>query len=157
MLFHRKLRKGSVNITFKPHKHKLYILRHCPDIVYIHLYLIPCKKSLKMPKWKSESVNRRRSDNTKEKEQTAIYKTLRRKVMIEQHEPDQKLGWTHCFGRVSSSCSTTGTRCVTFIINLVIGHEWGKDQIVIRTNAGVKLTILHQRRVWIYQRVNQNP
>jgi hypothetical protein len=42
------------------------------------------KKSLKIPKWQSESVNRRRTDNTKAKGngtkgQTTIYKTYIRK------------------------------------------------------------------------------
>jgi len=39
----------------------------------------------------SESVNQRRTDQTtkwpKEKGQTTIYKTLHRKLKIEQHEP----------------------------------------------------------------------
>jgi hypothetical protein len=34
-----------------------------------------------------ESVNRRRIDNIMVKEQTMIYKTLHRKLKIEQHEP----------------------------------------------------------------------
>ena len=34
-----------------------------------------------------KSVNRRRIDNTMVKEQTMIYRTLHRKLKIEQHEP----------------------------------------------------------------------
>jgi hypothetical protein len=30
-------------------------------------------------------------------------------------------------GRISSSCSTSGTRRFTFVANPVICHEWGKD------------------------------
>ena len=32
-----------------------------------------------------------------------------------------------CSGRVSSSCSTSGTRRVILVTNPVISHEWGKD------------------------------
>jgi hypothetical protein len=40
--------KGPVNLVFiqvfKPHTHKLYILRHCIDIVYIEIVIhIPCR------------------------------------------------------------------------------------------------------------------
>jgi hypothetical protein len=46
------------------------------------------RRVTKIPKRKSESVNRRRTDNTmtkikRTKEQTTIYKTLHRKLMIE--------------------------------------------------------------------------
>ena len=40
-----------------------------------------------------------------------IYKTLLRKLKIEQSEPHKKLGSKlRCSGRVSMSCSTSGTR-----------------------------------------------
>jgi len=35
-----------------------------------------------------------------------------------------------CSGRISSSCSTCGTRRVTLVTNPVVYHEWGKDRIV---------------------------
>jgi len=44
------------------------------------------------------------------KGQTTIYKTLHRKLTIEHHEPG---GEPRCSGRVSSSCSTGGTRRAT--------------------------------------------
>jgi hypothetical protein len=52
----------------------------------LHMKLI-CKKSLKIPKGLSESVNRRRIDNTMVKRkrikgQTTIYKTLHIKLKI---------------------------------------------------------------------------
>ena len=38
-VFGAKMGKGSLNLTFipvfNPHTHKLYILRHCTNIVYI--------------------------------------------------------------------------------------------------------------------------
>jgi hypothetical protein len=39
-----------------------------------------------------------------------------------------------CSGRVGSSCSTSCTRRVTLVTNLVINHEWwGKDREVHTT------------------------
>ena len=40
-----------------------------------------------------------------------------------------------CSGRISSSCSTSGTRRVTLVTNLVISHERGKDRKVF-TKSG---------------------
>ena len=36
-----------------------------------------------------------------------------------------------CSGRVSSSCSTSGTQCVTLVENAVISHEWGNDGVPV--------------------------
>jgi hypothetical protein len=38
-------------------------------------------------------------------------------------------------GRVSSSCSTIGTRRVDLVTNPLISHEWGKDREVITTSG----------------------
>ena len=38
-------------------------------------------------------------------------------------------------GRVSSSCSTSGTRRVNLVTNPVISHEWGKDREVFATSG----------------------
>jgi len=54
-----------------------------------------------------------------------------------------KLGY---FGRVTSSCSTCGTRRVTLVTNLVVSHEWGKNRIVITTRftcVGSNDTFIH--------------
>ena len=53
-------------------------------------------KSLKIPKGQSESVYRRRTDNTmakrkSTKEQEAIYKILHRKLKIEQREKNHEM------------------------------------------------------------------
>jgi hypothetical protein len=58
---------------------------------------IMIKKSLKIPKGQSESIYRRRTDNTMAKRkrtrgQTTIYKTLHTNLKIEQHEPHLKPG-----------------------------------------------------------------
>ena len=56
--------------------------------------LLKGKKSLKIPKELSESVNQR-TDNTMEKNpKTIFYKTLHRKLTIKHHELPQKLGLT---------------------------------------------------------------
>jgi hypothetical protein len=38
-----------------------------------------------------------------------------------------------CSGKVSSSCSTSGTRSVDLATNLMISHEWEKDREVFTT------------------------
>jgi hypothetical protein len=55
--------------------------------------LLKGKKSLKIPKGLSESVNQR-TDNTieKTKTKTKIYKTLHRKLTIKHHEPHKNRG-----------------------------------------------------------------
>ena len=65
-------------------KDQLWFIRHkYPWYEYM--------KCLKIPKWRAESVNRRRTDNTMAKRkrtqgQTMIYKALHRKLKIESHE-----------------------------------------------------------------------
>jgi hypothetical protein len=55
--------------------------------------LLKGKKSLKIPKGLSESVNQR-TDNTMEKknQKRKIYKTLHRKLTIKHHEPHKNRG-----------------------------------------------------------------
>ena len=45
-----------------------------------------------------------------------------------------KISELWCSGRVRSSCSTSGTRCVNLVTNQVINHEWGKDREVFTTS-----------------------
>jgi hypothetical protein len=40
-----------------------------------------------------------------------------------------------CFGRVGSSCSTSGTSRINLATHLVISQEWGKDQEVFATSG----------------------
>jgi hypothetical protein len=49
--------------------------------------------------------------------------------------PTKNQGWTKVAGRVSSSCSASGTRHVNLVTNLDISHEWGKDQEVFTTSV----------------------
>ena len=73
----------------------------------------------------------------KEKEQTTIYKTY------STHKTKDWITWTplktggelKCSRSVSSSFCTSGTRCINLVTNLVISHEWGKDQEVFMTSG----------------------
>jgi len=42
---------------------------------------------------------------------------------------------TVCSGRVSSSCSTSGTCRINLVTNQVIGHEWGKERELFTTSG----------------------
>ena len=44
-------------------------------------------------------------------------------------------GELRCYGMVSSSCSTSDTRHVNLVTNLVISHERGKDREVFTTSG----------------------
>jgi arylamine N-acetyltransferase len=83
-------------------------------------------KSLETPKGQSESVNRRRTDNTmakrkKDKQESTkqTHKTKDRVTRTLLKTGDE----LRCSGRISSSCSTSGTRRVNLVTNPVISHE----------------------------------
>jgi len=69
-----------------------------PKLGLVRFHLISSvKKSLKVPKGESETVNQRRTNNTMAKikgtiGQTMIYKTLHRKLKIERHQPHKTTG-----------------------------------------------------------------
>jgi hypothetical protein len=44
-------------------------------------------------------------------------------------------GKLRCYGMVSNSCSTSGTRRVNLVTKPVISHEWGKDREVLTTSS----------------------
>ena len=95
------------------------------------LFKIYCKKSLKIPKWQLDSVYRRKTDNTMAKRkstkgQTTIYKTYNKTKDRVTRTPLKSRGELWCSGRVSSSCSTSGTRRINLVTNPVISREWGK-------------------------------
>ena len=99
--------------------------------------LIHWKKSLKIPKGKSESVNRRRTDNTMAKrkstnnDQQNTYKTKDRVTRTPLKTGDD----IRCSGRVSSSCSTSDTRRVNLVTYTVISHKRGKDREVFTSGT----------------------
>jgi hypothetical protein len=86
---------------------------------------------LKITKGKSEAINAMtKRKNTKE--QTMIYKTLHRKLKIEQTElTGNEL---ICYEIGGNSCSTA-TRRITLLTNPVISHGRGKDRIVFTKNG----------------------
>ena len=72
----------------------------------------------------------------KEKEQKMIYETLHIKLKIKKYKRHLKTGGEiRCSGRVSSSCSTSGTHHVTLVTNPVISPLSGKDQKMFTTNG----------------------
>ena len=74
--------------------------------------------------WPIERVqkNKQRCTNT--------YKTKDRVTRT----PLKTGGELMCSGRMSCSCSTSGTRRVNIVTNPVISHEWGKDRVVFTTS-----------------------
>ena len=98
------------------------------------------KKSLKIPKGQSESVYRRRTDNTmakrkRTKGQTTINKVYKKTKDRVTRTPLKTGGELKCSGRVSCSCSTSDTRRVNLVTNPVISHERGKDREVLTTSG----------------------
>ena len=98
------------------------------------------KKSLKIQKEQSESVHWRRTDKTMTKEK--VQKDKQRSTK-HTHKTKDRVTWTplktggelSCSGRVSNSCSTSGTRRVNLVTKPVISREWGKDREVITTSG----------------------
>ena len=64
-----------------------------------------------------------------------IYKTLHRKLKIEQHEPHKNGGEFKSSRRVNSSCSTRGTRRITLVTYPMTSHEWGMTGMWCSTNG----------------------
>jgi hypothetical protein len=79
-----------------------------------------CRKSLKIPKGQSESVYRRRTDNTmvnrKSTKQRYTKHTHKTKDRVTR-TPQKTGGELWYSGRVSSTCSTSGTRRVNLDLN----------------------------------------
>jgi hypothetical protein len=69
------------------------------------------------------------------KEQTTIYKTYIKTKDRVTRTPLKTGGELMCSGRVSSSCSTSDTRRVNFVIHPVISREWGQDREVFTTSG----------------------
>jgi hypothetical protein len=85
----------------------------------------------------SESGYRRRTDNTmartkSSKGQTTIYKAYTKNKKSSNTNPTKNAGYS---GRVSSSCSTSGTRRVNLVTHQVISHKWENDRKVLKTSG----------------------
>jgi hypothetical protein len=76
--------------------------------------------------WSKEKVQKDKQRSTKH-----TYKTKDRVTQT----PVKTGGELRCSGRVSSSCSTSGTRRVNLVTNPVISREWGKDREVFTTSG----------------------
>jgi hypothetical protein len=81
---------------------------------------IVCSHSISRRVWRcqrgNQDVNQRTTDNT----------------MAKRKRTNNEL---RCSKRMSSSCSTSGTRRVNLGTNPVINHEWGKDREVFMTSG----------------------
>jgi hypothetical protein len=77
-----------------------------------------------------ESVNRRRIDNTMVKEQTMIYKTLHRKLKLEQHEPLKPVG-LGCSRKVSSSYCIAACEILRFPSEIYRQYTYIVDKYII--------------------------
>jgi hypothetical protein len=74
----------------------------------------------------------------KEKEQKDKQRSTKHATNIKDRvtrNPLKSRGELVCSGRVSSSCSTSGTRRVNLVTNPVISHEWGQDREVFTTSG----------------------
>ena len=97
------------------------------------------QKSLKIPKggnqnpyieeehtkqWPKEKVQKQRSTKYTHKTKDRVTQTSLKTG-----------GELRCSGRISSSCSTSGTRRVNLATNPAITHEWGKDREVLTSGT----------------------
>jgi hypothetical protein len=76
--------------------------------------------------WPKEKAQKDKQRSTKH-----TYKTKDR----ETRTPLKTGGELRCSGRVSSSCSTSGTRRVNLVTNPVISREWGKEREVFTSGT----------------------
>jgi hypothetical protein len=124
------------------------------------------KKSLKIPTGLSESVYRRRSDNRYQRgnQNPYIEEGLTAQGPKENVQKDKQRSTKHthktkdwvtgiplktggelrCSGRVSSSCSTDGTRRVILVTNPLISNAWGKDREVLTTSGTYPWSVVTQ-------------
>ena len=108
------------------------------------------KKSLKIPKggnqnpyieeeqttqWSKEKIQKDKQRSTKH-----TYKTKYRVTRT----PLKTGGELRCSGRVSSSCSTSGTRHVNLVTNPVISREWRKNREVFTTSGTYSWSLVTQ-------------
>jgi hypothetical protein len=106
------------------------------------LYLV-CKKSLNIPKgiqnpyiekeqttqWPKEKVQKDKQRSTKH-----TYKTKDRVTRTPLKTGDE----LRCSGRVTSTCSSSGTPRVNLVTSPIISHERGKDREVLTTSGTYK-------------------
>jgi len=101
--------------------------------------LVPMQEQFEDTKWVIRNRKLKDSQHNGQRKmtkgQTTVYKTLHRKLKIEQREPIKYRGELRCSGRISSSCSTSDTCRVTLVKNPVISLECGNDREVFTTSG----------------------
>ena len=85
--------------------------------------------------WPKEKVQKDKQRSTKH-----TYKTKDRVTRT----PLKTGGELRCSGRVSSSCSTSGTRHVNLVTNPVISREWRKNREVFTTSGTYSWSLVTQ-------------
>jgi hypothetical protein len=90
------------------------------------------KKSLKNPYIEEEHTIQWTKDKVRKDKQRSTKHTYKTKDRVTR-TPSKTGDELRCSGRVSSSCSTSGTRRVNLVTNPVISREWGKDREVLTT------------------------
>ena len=96
----------------------IHITRISTDSIYKYQ-----KRSLKIPKGQSESVQHK---GTKEQVQRDKQRSIKHTFITKDRvtrTPLKTEGELRCSGRVGSSCSTSGTRRVNLVTNPVISRE----------------------------------
>jgi hypothetical protein len=83
---------------------------------------------------------KRKSTKDKQRATKHTYKTKDRVTRA----PLRTVGELMCSGRVSSSCSTSGTRRVNLVTNPVISHERGKEREVFTTSGTYQWSFVTQ-------------
>jgi hypothetical protein len=86
----------------------------------------PYIEEVQTTQWPKEKVQKDIQRSTKH-----TYKTKDRVTRT----PLKTGGELVCSWRVSSSCSTSGTRCVNLVTNPVISREWGKNRELFTTKG----------------------
>jgi hypothetical protein len=71
-------------------------------------------------------------------------------------EPLENREWTQVLHKGSISCSTSGTRRVKLVTNLMIGHEWGMDREVLRGGSPSFCLFFFDIRILITPLVSSN-
>jgi hypothetical protein len=90
----------------------------------------------------------------KEKAQKDTQRSTKHTYKIKDRETRTPLktgGELRCSGRVSSSCSTIGTRCVNIVTNPVISREWGKDGKCLRQVEHIRGHLWHRYSIVVNQ------
>jgi hypothetical protein len=115
------------------------------------------KKSLKIPKGGNQNLYIEEEQTTQWPEekvpkdkQRSTQHTYKTKDWVTR-TPLQTGGELICSGRVSSSCSTSGTCCVNLVTNPVISREWGKDREVFTTSGTYRGHLWHRYSITVNQ------